>query len=256
MMEAIESADIHQNQCVLPSVLTNRSARNLKDEWANAMNLPISQVAKQFACLELKGRLVQVDCRCPTTTIALLHEALHKIDLKYDENIREASHLGEMPALYVFIKNHVIITPYSFSVQECGSSSCKTCKPIHAPDGEVCNLAMQCQPMHLPDPSRARHFYNRDDIFKHFEGKSPSKSLTGLSHLTSNMKNSNMIREKKKRDTAEGGKYLAKSVATLEDYSQRPSSLIISSKISNPILNNTNTYVAASFLKAATVSLP
>eukprot|EP00957_Ditylum_brightwellii_P081613 6208655-Ditylum_brightwellii.AAC.1 len=109
-----------------------------------------------------------------------------------------------MTALDAFIKNHAILTPYSVSVQNCGSSSCKTCKPFHDPEGEASNLIMQYQPMPLPDPSRAGHFYNREDIFKHFEEKLPSKSLTDLSHLPLNMTNSNMIREKKKQDMAEG----------------------------------------------------
>ena len=200
-------AEDMREQRIIPRELIDRTPRNLKKEWAKSMELPISQVSNRFAALDLNGRSVKVEARCPPETVGMFHNELKKIDPEYNDTIREASRLHEMPLLQKYMDDHVVVTPYSLSVQKCTQESCTVCTPIRAPEGPVRDLVLQRQPTPADNRLRPGHYYSRKEALKNFGGK--SKYLTDLSCLPSKMsttKDKAQQKDKKKRDTREGNK--------------------------------------------------
>ena len=169
------------------------------------MALPISQVSKRFEGLELSGRDVKVEQRCSEGICSGFHKVLKSIDEKYDSSIRESARLKEMPMLKKYIDKHIVITPYSISIQKCGEASCTTCTPFKSSE-ENRELVLQRQP--TPRKKNTDHFLSRDEALKKYKGQ--VKALTNLDCLPSKSvkpaDDGETKAMKRKRDTAAGKK--------------------------------------------------
>ena len=157
-----------------------KTAESFKTEWAKSMNLPISHISKRFNELELSGHEVNVEERCSEGIRKGFHKVLRTIDDKYDPTICKSSRLKEMPILKEYLDNHIIMTPYSISIQKCGEASCTTCTPFKSSEQNR-DLVLQRQP--TPQNKTKEHFYSRDEALSQFKGQ--KNALTNLDCLPS-----------------------------------------------------------------------
>ena len=149
----------------------------------------------------------------------MFHNILRSIDPDYDESKRASSQLPKMPLLATFIDEHVISTPYRFSIQKCDKQSCKHCKSFRAPEGTVRDLVLQRQPTPIHDKKRPGHFLSRKESLLSFHENSSTKLLTDLSCLPSktackNSGNEKDSKKKKKKEDTAAGNTLSKWAAT------------------------------------------
>ena len=142
-----------------------KSINNLRTEWEKAIKKPIDEVKGRFARLKAGGRSVVVSSPVPSSAVEELHESLRKIDPNYSSDVKVKSDLPQVPLIVKYWKDHVVKTPYSFSLQKCNDATC--CGPLRTPDRDgIRELAMQRQPTPLLDPRRKGHFLSRDDALK------------------------------------------------------------------------------------------
>ena len=176
-----DSLQYFQSKC--PNTNTREILMDLREEWAVSMDKPIKQLQQRFKYLKLSGRPVIVPKRCGPEIVEGFHKKLEQVCEKYDPTIREASRLKDMPGLQKFIENHVVATPYTFSIQKCGKSECVHCTPFRSKAGAHRTKVLQRQPSPVLDVSRPGHFYRRNDALETFGDK--PESLVDLSDLPS-----------------------------------------------------------------------
>jgi len=93
--------------------------RETLTEWVKSMAFFISHISNCFENLPLYGRDVNNNLRCNPSIVKMFHNILRSIDPDYEEFKRAASQLPKMPLLETFIDEHVVSTPYSFSILKC-----------------------------------------------------------------------------------------------------------------------------------------
>ena len=79
-----------------------------------------------------------------------------------------------------YIKSHIVITPYSMSIQKCGKASCTICTPFKSSDG-IRDLVLQRQT--TPQKKDNEHFLSRQEASSKYEGQ--EKVLTNFECLPS-----------------------------------------------------------------------
>jgi hypothetical protein len=134
-----------------------------------------------------RGRPVLVKEKCSPANVDELHDKLTEVDAKYTKDIHLATQWKDIPDLKKLYDTHVVTTPYSLSIQKCGSEDCRICKPIRCPDVDgLRELVMERQPTPRADPNRRQHFLRRDEALALFrEQGSKPQDLVDLSALPS-----------------------------------------------------------------------
>ena len=106
-----------------------------------------------------------------------------------------------MPMLKKYIESHIVITPYSMSIQKCGKASCTICTPFKSSEG-IRDLVLQRQP--TPQKKDNEHYLSREEALSEYEGQ--EKALTNFECLPSKAitKKKTAKTEIRKRDTSVG----------------------------------------------------